>query len=392
MRYDPERSFFPIGTWGNSKPGEIQGQTYDWAELKQAGFNTVWPWPYDREQQLRDAATHGLQVILMSPPGAEALQKLKDHPNLLGLVWKDEPVIQPGTTEETFQAFVAYRKMAERVAPDLLVFVNETAWITHANWLKWNTGGNIACHDNYPNWPVTDTINRGSFGTAKNGIPQTVSLSVAANAGKPAWLVVGAFEDMGSPKAQFPFRFPTPMQLRAEVWAALIHGATGLCYFTPDSWISRDGKVIGYSPNPRANLRTGGPPRLATPMQLVMARALWDAITRINAELHQLTPAVYSPTVAADELDYKVRYSGNAITEFPIRALLKPHPQGGYVLLTVNLDRAVLDGLFRFTKQLKRVERLFETDTAIPLTQGGMEFSTEYEPFETHLLRIELAK
>ncbi len=390
LRFDPERSFFPIGTWGNSKPGEVQGQTYDWAELKRAGFNTVWPWPYDREQQLRDAAAHGLQVILMNPPGEEALKKLKDHPNLLGVVWKDEPIIQPGTTEKTFQEFVAYRKMAGRVAPDLLVFVNETAWITHANWLKWNTAGNIVCHDNYPNWPVTDSINRGSFGTTKNGIPQSVSLSVAANPGKPAWLIVGAFEEMGSARAQFPFRFPTPAQLRAEVYAGLVHGATGICYFTWDSWISRDGKVIGYSPNPRANIRAGGPPRVAKPMQLVNSRSLWDAISRINAELHELTPALYSPTVAANELDYDVRYEGNALTEFPIRALLKSHPQGGYVLLTVNLDRAVLDGVFKLSNTLKRVATLFETGEPLSIKPGALEFSAEYEPFDTHVFRIEL--
>lgn len=392
LHYDPERSFLPIGTWGNSRPGQVQGQNYDWALLKQAGFNTVWPWPYDREQQLRDAVVHGLQVIFMSRPGEETLRKLKDHPNLLGVVWQDEPIIQPGTTEQTFLEFLEYRRMAERVAPDLLVFVNETAWITHPDWLRWNTAGNIACHDNYPNWPVTNSINRGSFGTATNGIPQTVSLSVAANPGKPAWLIVGAFEVIGSARAQFPFRFPTPTQLRAEVYAGLIHGATGICYFTWDSWISRDGEVIGFSPNPKADIRAGGLPRVAKPMQLVNSHALWDAISRINAELNELTPVLFAPTVGEDELGYTAHYEGNALTEFPIRALLKPHPEGGYVLLTVNLDRAVLDGVFKFAKPLGGVMPLFETGEVLPIEEGAREFSAEYEPFGTRVFRLALMR
>ena len=148
--------------------------------------------------------------------------------------------------------------------------------------------------------------------------------------------------------------------------------------------------MSGYSPSPRANIRAGGPPRVAKPMQLVNSRSLWDAISRINAELHELTPALYSPTVAANELDYDVRYEGNALTEFPIRALLKSHPQGGYVLLTVNLDRAVLDGVFKFTKPLKRVAPLFETGEPLSIKPGALEFSAEYEPFDTHVFRIEL--
>ena len=125
-------------------------------------------------------------------------------------------------------------------------------------------------------------------------------------------------------------------------------------------------------------------------MQLVNSRALWDAISRINAELHELKPVLYSPTVAEDELGYTARYEGNALTEFPIRALLKPHPQGGYVLLTVNLDRAVLDGVLKFTKPLGNVTPLFETGELVPIETGALEFSAEYEPFGTRVFRLAL--
>jgi hypothetical protein len=51
-RYDPQRSFFQIGIWGNPY-GEIYGTSYDLKTLTEAGFNTMWPWPIGTfEQQL----------------------------------------------------------------------------------------------------------------------------------------------------------------------------------------------------------------------------------------------------------------------------------------------------------------------------------------------------
>ena len=44
MAYDAKKSFFPIAAWGVPLPGVVHGHEYKWEELKQAGFNTVWPW------------------------------------------------------------------------------------------------------------------------------------------------------------------------------------------------------------------------------------------------------------------------------------------------------------------------------------------------------------
>ena len=43
--YDPQSSFFQIGMWGVPSPDEH----HDWAILKKAGFNTVWPWLYTKD-------------------------------------------------------------------------------------------------------------------------------------------------------------------------------------------------------------------------------------------------------------------------------------------------------------------------------------------------------
>lgn len=48
------------------------------------------------------------------------------------------------------------------------------------------------------------------------------------NESKPIWLCVQAFE--GS-----KWLMPTPREMRAQVYTALIHGATGIIYFAMDS-------------------------------------------------------------------------------------------------------------------------------------------------------------
>jgi hypothetical protein len=52
--------------------------------------------------------------------------------------------------------------------------------------------------------------------------------------------------------ATSPRLFPTPEQLRGCVYAGIIHGATGIVYFTWDAQASRNGGVIGMAPDPRA--------------------------------------------------------------------------------------------------------------------------------------------
>jgi hypothetical protein len=373
FKYDPERSLFPIGSWGTPQSREYRGVDYDWKHLVEAGYNTVWPWPmggYSSEDQLAQAAKYGMQVILMRKHDEEKIRKLKDHPNLLGIVWQDEPLINFGIDkqEKPLEEFRQYRDMVRRVAPDLLCFVNTSPWMVDEGrpwYIAWHEAGNISCHE--------------------NGVADSVSLAVeVTQEKKPLWLITQAFESPDPPSVQFPFRFPTPMQLRAMVYCGLIHGATGITHYAWDSNITR----VGISPNGRHDIP--GRPN-ATPIQALMARTLWDTTAIINRELKQLVPAIYSPTAGAD-FKYSVNIEGNGITETPIRGLLKKHPDGGYVLLTVNMDDAVMKATWTFPKRLRHVVPLFENREPLQLRSGQKEIVAEYEPFDVHVFRIKLAE
>ncbi len=395
-RYDPQRSFFQIGIWGNPY-GEIYGTNYDLKTLTEAGFNTMWPWPIGTfEQQLEAGKAAGLQVVYMHALDPAEAARLKDHPNWLGNVWCDEPTgaYWGNDMEGKFAEFQEYKAKINAAAPGRVVFINDVPWVTAPAttwWAKWNTAGDVACHDNYP------VMNRGyrsrSLGDegSKSGIPTTTLLAAAVNQEKkPVWLIVGAFTQRGH--GAFPFRFPTPMQLRAQVYAGLIHGATGIIYFCWDTYVCRDGDVMGMSPDPKVAYSPGGPgftkPSNAKPLELVESRALWEAARQVNTEIKELTPSLLSPTVG-EEVKYSLKTEGTAVSQSPIRCLLKLHPEGGYVLLTVNVDDAVMKVTYEFPGGLKSVQPLFENRAAFELQPDQKTFEDMYDPFETHVYRIQ---
>ncbi len=399
MNYDPQKSFFQIGSWGVPLPGKVYGYQYDWNVLKTAGYNTAWTWGGVPKPSLAAGSKYGLQIVVMGEISDPDLAAVKDSPNLLGNVWYDEPIGNLGTPkmDTLFADFTAYRSKVHKTAPHLPIFVNDAPWImapATSWWLKWDQAGDVSCQDNYP--VMDHTARASSIGADPNGIPQSVSLGVASSQEKkPVWLIVGAFEQPGEYGQAFPFRYPSPEQLRACVYAGVIHGATGIVYFTWDTYVSRDGEVRGMSPNPQVsyapNPRQAGAthPSPATPTQMVKARALWDMAAQINKELIELTPAILSPTVGP-EIAYAVNVEGKSPTATPIRTLLKPSPDGGYILLTVNIDDAVLKTTYAFPKPIESAQVLFENRPAQSLTAGSKSAVLTYEPFDTHIVKIKL--
>lgn len=397
MHYDAERSFFQVGIWGNPY-GKVYGHEYDLSVLSDAGMNTMWPWFADVEEQLEAGRKANLQVVIMGQIKEDVAAQLKDHPNWLGNVWKDEPTSSFWGKDMTgkYREFLDYKARINKAAPGRAVFINDVPWITQPAtpwWVKWNTAGDISAHDNYPVMNRKQRAKTLGNETKKTGIPDSVSFAVEVNKEiKPVWIIVGAFLTKGH--GSFPYRMPTPMQLRAQVYAATIHGATGIIYFCWDTYVNRDGNVIGMSPDPQVAYVKPGPntpkPSPAKPMQLVQSKALWTAATQINKELYELTPSLLAPTVGA-ELEYSVVTTGERISDTPIRTLLKPHPNGGYILLTVNLDDAVLFSTFTLPAGFKTVTPLFENRKPYPVTTQQTEFTDRFEPFDVHVYRITMA-
>lgn len=383
LTYSESESFLPIGTWG----APLSSADFHWDNLVSAGYNTVWPWSSPATDALACGAQFNIQIVLMHEQSEATLTAIMNHANLLGNVWRDEPPLTGAESTETYNNFVAYRSFVHGIAPTLPVWVNNVPWISDPAlpmWIQFTQAGDVACHDNYPIKPLTNTI-----GANPNGIPQVALLSAqTVNSQKPVWFIVGAFTQRNTPDSSFPFRMPTAEQLRCQVYAGLIHGATGIHYFIWDSYISRDGQVIGMTPAPKVQF----PPMVlkATPMELNRGQALWKAAAQINSELKTLTPALLSPT-AGTAVGYQVAITGDGIIEAPLRCILKQDPAGGYVLMTVNLDEAILKASYTFASKISEAAVLFENRGPMTLTQDNHQFTDYYEPYDTHVYHITLA-
>ncbi len=385
-QYDPAKSFFLLSLWGQVEPTDPGGPYTSWKQLADDGFNAVWGHG-DLGKVLPLAKDSGVQFVLMGKIPPDQAKQFNDHPALLGNMWMDEPTGR-ADVEQLWNDYQIYKKHMKEIAPGIPVFVNDSPAISPPHlldwWLKWNVAGDISCQDIYP---LQDRTERArTLANFPHDMAEVVSLAVSENKGvKPVWTIVAAFTLQG--KSSWPFRFPTPQQLRAEVYTSIIHGSTGIAYFIMDSAFSRRGEVIGMSPDPKPRHGDAHGGTFPTAMEMINAKALWQTAKQINAELKELTPTLLTPTVG-DDYVYKVSYTGKGVSKTPIRTMLKPHQDGGYVLLTVNLDDAVLDVTFEFPAALKSAQLMFENQPPKKLAAPATSFTEHFEPFETHIYRI----
>lgn len=259
--YDPDQSLLLLGLYHardfSDRAGTIPAPL---EAIKAAGFNTVSSTFNLSRGWLDRLHEHGLRIITC-PATAKDAQEFAAHPALLAYDVIDE-LDSDGNFAAypaRFDAFEQVRNAIREHDPVRPVYVNNVAWIMPPNlewWIKWQRTGDIACQDNYSIEHWSDGRSKSGFLppvaqhslSYVNGIPESVSLSVkVTEEKKPVWFIAQAFTD--GPQGRWAY--PTPQQLRATMYAALVHGATGLVYFTFDNSLSREAGIYGVSPEPR---------------------------------------------------------------------------------------------------------------------------------------------
>ena len=112
------------------------------------------------------------------------------------------------------------------------------------------------------------------------------------------------------------FHTPTPEEIRAEVWISIIHGASGIGYFT-HAWNVKESSTRGKH------------------MEVWIPEAQRAAMKRVNAELKELAPAINSgecglPLEKVEDqegrVDLSARYDGKDLYIFA--ANLRQGPEG----------------------------------------------------------------
>jgi hypothetical protein len=383
--YAPGRSFLPIGLY-HALSGDWHGRRYDLDEIAAAGFNTVHLW---ERQALADVAAvahdAGVQIVFHEPDD-DAVRRFGDHPAMLSWYLDEEPTLRYPADEQATRraAFDARRDRLHLLDPGRPVHVVDAPPGNFVTWDAWAVRGDVVVFSVYP-------VRSGhEFRVAgPRSVADTVVRAVALNnAARPVWFVAQAF---ASPT--YGWRLPTAREYRAMVYTAIVHGATGVIAFAFDSFVTRDGQVLGIAPQPAASYGAvpdydgrGDAPLVVDDAALAASRSLWRDVARVNRELAELTPALLSPTAG---LSYRVSVLGLSEVETPVRTLLKRDVES-YVLIVVNLAGRALDARFAFDRAVVDLRRPFAPDAAVD--PGDRGWQTRLGPFETQVFRFDLSK
>lgn len=206
-------------------------------------------------------------------------------------------------------------------------------------------GCDIASFDVYP-------VN-GNLVEIKNNlwyVPKGVdSLKVWTLNSKPVWTSIETTQTLpGSGK-------PTPVEVKAEVWMALVHGVTGICYF-PHTMEPFDEAALLHDTE------------------------MIQAVTEINAQIKYLAPVLNSVTTT----NYATVQT--SLERVPIDIMTKNHDGFNYIFAvpTKKYKSQTTSAIFTVSSGTS-VEVIGENRT-IDIVNG--QFTDTFSPYQVHLYKI----
>lgn len=354
---------FPIAVWLQDPSNA--------ARYKAAGFNLyVALWEGPTEAQLTALKTAGMPVICAQ--NAVGLAHRTD-PTIVGWMHGDEPdnaqaVTDPATGKQSYGPCIppdrivadyARIKAQDPTRPILLNLgqgVANDAWVGRGpgakleDYATYVNGGDLVSFDVYP----VAGLDRPDSADFLWYVPKGVDRLTHWTGGrKPIWNCIECTRIGGDRK-------PTPHQVRAEVWMALIHGSRGLIYF-----------VHEFKPKFDEHALLDDPEMLAE-------------VTAINRQIEALAPLLNSPTL---DKAATVQSSSPAT---PIDIMAKRHGQE-LTLCAVGMRNAATTGTFTVpgAAASATVEVLGEGRT---LTMSHSRFTDTFHPYDVHLYRLKVAR
>lgn len=348
--------FFPLAVWlQNPRNAE---------RYRQAGINTfVGLWRGPTEEQLAQLKDAGLHVICSQN---EVGRNHLDDPTIIGWMHGDEPDnaqsrgegrgYGPPILPEKIVADYQRIKQRDPTRPVLLNLGQGVAWDDYIgrgvrrnhpeDYPEYVKGCDIASFDIYPAVHDHPDI-AGNLWYVARGVERLRQWTAPE---KPVWNCLECTR-IGNPD-----RKPTPREVRAEAWMALIHGSKGLIYF-----------VHQFEPNFRE-------------AALLDDAEMVEAVTRLNRSITELAPVLNGPTIS----DVATVVLENP--EAPVAFMVKRHEDATY-LFAVGMRKATTQATFHLTELERdgRVEVLGE-DRTVEMKNGR--FADSFQPWDVHLYRL----
>lgn len=354
-----DSSYFPIAVWlQNPKNAE---------RYKAAGINIyVGLWKGPTEEQLSELKAAGMQVICGQNKVGLAH---KDDPIIIGWMHGDEPdnaqlVVDPVTGKKGYGGPVPPQKIVddyERLRandPSRPILLNLGQGVANDEWhgrgkgahiddyLTYVKGCDIVSFDVYP----VVGINKPDGENYLWYVPKGVSrLAKWTDGKKIIWNCIECTRISSDKRA-------TPHQVKAEVWMSIIHGSMGLIWFVHE-W------------NPKFNEHA-----------LLDDPEMLPAVTAINNQIHQLAPALNSPTIK-DGVTVK-----SSSDEVPIAAMVKKY-EGVTYIFAVGMRNASTKGTFEIEGLSGKAEaEVLGENRKIQVLNG--KFEDEFEAYDVHIYII----
>jgi hypothetical protein len=343
------KPFFPLSSWGQSPQR--------FPLLRSLGFNSF---TGGKASDDCDAARQAGGYAL---PAFDA--RFKGHAALLAHIQDDEPDqgFRKGTARQPAEAVVeSYKKMCEQddTRPILLNLTSSfmesggdgggerTRDDREAYYGVVVAGGDIVSFDVYPiyEWNFADKLI-----WVADGVKQ---LREYAGPKKPVFACIETSK--GSRGVTYEQQQEVkPEDTRAEVWMAIIRGATGILYFT-HAW-------------------------QPTFTEFRPGREMQKELKRLNAQITRLTPAILAH--AAKE-HVSITFSGGLAGDVTTR-----DHDGSLYLFANNLDMKRQSGTATITIEgLKKGTRVEVIDEGRAIAAEEGTFTDEFGPIAVHLYRI----
>ncbi len=352
---------FPIAVWLQDPSNATR--------YKAAGFNLyVGLWAGPTEGQL--AALKAASMPVICAQNAVGLAHRAD-PTIVGWMHGDEPdnaqsITDPATGKQSYgpcippERIVADYARLKAADPSRPILLNLGQGVANDDWVGRGSGAKLSDYATYVNggdlvsfdvYPVAG-LDRPDSADFLWYVPKGLDrLTHWTASRKPLWNCIECTRIGGDHK-------PTPHQVRAEVWMALIHGSRGLIYF-----------VHQFKPTFDEHALLDDPEMLA-------------GVTATNRQIQSLAPLLNSPSLA------------NAVTvqsaspNVPIDTMVKRKGQE-LTLCAVGMRNAPAKGTFTLPglTEPTTIEVIGESRT-LPLRKG--QFSDTFGPYDVHLYRIVL--
>lgn len=350
------KPFFPIGIYAVQK-SKVNNYNFDNAfkELKDAGFNTAHTYMKERNNDFAEfystAAQYGIKVFVMTSAGHNSadidtivrdVATEVDQPTLLSWYLADDTsgYISPSDLKRIHEAI-------KDIDPYHLTSQADTAVGFANRYQRYADTTDIFLPELYP----VRTKGKNEIAEVIHDMKNVQEEFVRVGCNKGVWAIVQDFKGWGWE------RYPTNEELRAMTYLSIIHGATGVIYYTYGGW----GDNFGAPYNEH----------------------VWGYLKEVVGELAYLHDVLAERNTTEKCAAFIIKGAEKDGMGYPaLNTLLKVY-QGKHYLFAANSAQQAIRCQFKpATDIFSEVNALFE-NRSLPVKDGV--FVDDFKPYDVHV-------